>query len=66
LPVEVKRGVKVIGEEVELLCFIYENESMSCSEIGKKEGLDIELVSYHVENLEAKGLVEIKKDIHNT
>jgi len=62
LPVEVKGEVKVSGE-AELLLFIYENEGMSYEEIGKKIGLDIELVSYHVKNLEAKGLVEIKRGI---
>lgn len=39
------------------------SEGMSCDEIEKKTGLDIEWVSHHVENLEAKGLVEIKREI---
>jgi len=62
LQVEVKGEVKAIGE-AELLLFIYENEGMSCDEIGKKVGLSFEWVSYHVENLEVKGLVEIKKGV---
>ena len=64
LPVEVKGEAKAI-EESELLLFIYKNEGMSYDEIGKKIGLDIGLVGYHVENIEAKGLVEIKREIED-
>jgi DNA-binding MarR family transcriptional regulator len=64
LPVEVKGEAKAIGES-ELLLFIYKNEGMSYDELGKKIGLDVGLVSYHVENIEAKGLIEIKREIED-